>query len=113
ARVAFTGTYGMLRHGTWADVAVVDAEHLTRVPEHVSLATAAAMPVAYLTAYLALHQAGFSPGKIVLAPGRGDRWATRPTSWRGPWALRGSSRRRVARRRRRPLARPVCLTSWT
>jgi NADPH2:quinone reductase len=71
ARVAFTGPHGTLRDGTWADVSVVDAEHLTRVPDNVPLATAAAMPVAYLTAYLALQKAEFAPGKIVLAPGAG------------------------------------------
>jgi hypothetical protein len=69
ARVAFTGRYGMLRDGNWADAAVVDAAHLARVPDAVPLATAAAMPVAYLSAYLALQQAKFSPGKVVLALG--------------------------------------------
>jgi NADPH:quinone reductase-like Zn-dependent oxidoreductase len=70
-RVAFTGPYGTGRDGSWADAAVVDVTHLARVPDRISLATAAAMPVAYLTAYLALQQAGFSPGKVVLAPGAG------------------------------------------
>jgi NADPH:quinone reductase-like Zn-dependent oxidoreductase len=69
--VAFTGPYGMSRDGSWADAAVVDAGHLARVPEDVPLVTAAAMPVAYLTASLALEQAGFSAGKTVLAPGAG------------------------------------------
>jgi NADPH:quinone reductase-like Zn-dependent oxidoreductase len=71
ARVVFTGPYGMLRDGSWAEAVVVDVAHLARVPDGVPLATAAAMPVAYLTAYLALLQAGFSPGKSVLAPGAG------------------------------------------
>ena len=71
ARVVFTGPYGLLRDGSWAEAAVVDAAHLARVPDEVPLATAAAMPVAYLTAYLALQQARFAPGKSVLAPGAG------------------------------------------
>lgn len=71
ARVVFTGPYGLLRDGSWAEAAVVDAEHLARVPDEVPLATAGAMPVAYLTAYLALQQARFAPGKSVLAPGAG------------------------------------------
>ena len=71
ARIAFTGPYGMLRDGSWADVTIVDGAHLAGVPDEVPLATAAAMPVAYLTAYLALQQAGFEPGKIVLTPGAG------------------------------------------
>ena len=70
-RVAFTGPYGIVRDGCWAEAVVVDAGHLARVPDGVPLVTAAAMPVAYLTAYLALQQARFSPGKTVLAPGAG------------------------------------------
>jgi NADPH:quinone reductase len=70
-RVAFTGPYGIMRDGSWAEAAVVDAAHLARVPEDVPLPTAAVVPVAYLTAYLALQQARFLPGKTVLAPGAG------------------------------------------
>ncbi len=69
--VAFTGPYGMFRAGSWADGTVVDTAHLARVPEGVPLTTAAAMPVAYLTAYLTLRHAGFESGKSVLATGAG------------------------------------------
>jgi NADPH:quinone reductase len=69
--VAFTGPYGMFRAGSWAEGTVVDTAHLARVPEGVPLITASAMPVAYLTAYLALRHAGFEPGKSVLATGAG------------------------------------------
>jgi NADPH:quinone reductase len=69
--VAFTGPYGMFRAGSWAVGTVVDTVHLARAPKGVPLTTAAALPVAYLTAYLALGHAGFEPGKSVLAPGAG------------------------------------------
>jgi NADPH:quinone reductase len=61
----------MSRAGSWADGTLVDTVHLATVPEGIPLTTAAAMPVAYLTAYLALGHAGFEPGKSVLAPGAG------------------------------------------
>lgn len=70
-RVMFTGPYGLLRDGTWAEYVAVEAGHLARVPDGLRLTVAASLPVAYLTAYLALRQAGFTPGMSVLAPGIG------------------------------------------
>jgi NADPH:quinone reductase len=49
----------------------VRREHLLRVPDGIDPVSAAGLPVAYLTAYLALRKAGFAQGKSVLAPAIG------------------------------------------
>ena len=46
-------------------------EDLCPIPDYLDDATAGGIPVAYLTAQIALTQAGFEPGKIVLAPAIG------------------------------------------
>ena len=46
-------------------------EHLCPIPDKIDDATAGGIPVAYLTAQITLTQAGFEPGKIVLAPAIG------------------------------------------
>jgi NADPH:quinone reductase len=48
----------------------VKKEHLCLIPENIGDA-AAGLPVAYLTAFLALRAAGFQPGKTVLSPAIG------------------------------------------
>jgi NADPH:quinone reductase len=48
----------------------VKKEHLCLIPENIGEA-AAGLPVAYLTAVIALRAAGFQPGKTVLAPAIG------------------------------------------
>ena len=69
--VMFFGPYGVLRDGTYSEWATIHRDHLRRVPEGVDVVAAAGLPVAYLTAQLALEKAGFAPGKSVLAPGIG------------------------------------------
>lgn len=69
--VVFCGPYGVSRNGTYSEKIAVRREHLLRVPDGVNPASAAGLPVAYLTAYLALQKAGFSQGKSVLAPAIG------------------------------------------
>lgn len=69
--VMFFGPYGVLRDGTYSEWITVHRDHLRRVPEGMDLVSAAGLPVAYLTAQLALEKAGFAPGKSVLAPGIG------------------------------------------
>jgi NADPH2:quinone reductase len=49
----------------------VPKELLLRIPDTVDDIAAAGLPVAYLTAYLALMNAGFAAGKTVLAPAIG------------------------------------------
>jgi NADPH2:quinone reductase len=70
-RVMFTGSYGVLENGTYGEWIAVRGEDLCPIPDKIDDATAGGMPVAYLTAQIALTQAGFEPGKTVLAPAIG------------------------------------------
>lgn len=70
-RVMFMGPFGLFENGTFAEYVAVPKELLGRIPENVSDIEAAGIPVAYLTAYLALKNAGFAPGKVVFAPAIG------------------------------------------
>lgn len=63
--------YGFMRPGSWADYCVVEADHAWIIPASVSDGAAAQAAVAYPTAYRALMEAGFAPGKTVLATGIG------------------------------------------
>ena len=70
-RVMMTGTYGVTRDGTWQEYVATGAGEVVPVPDGLTDAEAAAVPVAYLTARIALKVGGFSPGQSVLAPGVG------------------------------------------
>src|SRR3989454_5620298 len=70
-RVMFCGSYGVSEDGTYAEWVAARAEDLCPVPEAVDDAAAGGLPVAYLTAQITLTQAGFAPGKTVLAPAAG------------------------------------------
>src|SRR3984957_15150410 len=71
SRVMFTGPYGVAETGAWQDWLLVRPEHLALVPEAIEDVLAASLPVAYLTAQIALTLDGFKPGMTVLAPGIG------------------------------------------
>jgi NADPH:quinone reductase len=71
ARVMFTGPYGVSEDGTYREWIAVREEDLCLIPDNIDDATAGGIPVAYLTAQIALTQAGFEPGKSVLAPAIG------------------------------------------
>jgi NADPH:quinone reductase len=71
SHVMFTGAYGVLEDGTYREWATVRKENLCPIPEGVDDVSAAGIPVAYLTAQMALTRAGFQPGKTVLAPAVG------------------------------------------
>jgi NADPH2:quinone reductase len=71
SRVMFTGPYGVGENGAWQEWLLVRPEHLALVPDTIDDVVAASLPVAYLTAQITLTQAGFAPGKTVLAPGIG------------------------------------------
>jgi NADPH:quinone reductase-like Zn-dependent oxidoreductase len=71
SRVMFTGPYGVGENGAWQEWLLVRPEHLALVPDAIDDVVAASLPVAYLTAQITLTQAGFAPGKTVLAPGIG------------------------------------------
>jgi NADPH:quinone reductase len=70
-RVLFFGPFGVFENGTYSQYVVVPKELLFRIPDNVDDVAAAGMPVAYLTAYIALMNAGFQAGKTVLAPAIG------------------------------------------
>src|SRR5258705_5873331 len=67
----FTGPYGVFEDGTYGEWIAVRGEDLCPIPDKIDDATAGSMPVAYLTAQITLTQAGFEPGKTVLAPAIG------------------------------------------
>jgi NADPH2:quinone reductase len=67
----FTGPYGIFGDGAYSEWIAVRKEHLCLIPESVNDVSAAGIPVAYLTAHMALTAAGFQPGKTVLAPAIG------------------------------------------
>ena len=71
SRVMFTGPYGVYEDGAYSEWLAVRKEHLCLIPEGVDDVSAAGIPVAYLTAQMALTLAGFQAGKTVLAPAIG------------------------------------------
>jgi NADPH2:quinone reductase len=71
SRVTFTGPFGVFENGSFSEWITVPKELLYRIPDNVEDTAAAGIPVAYLTAYLALMNAGFAAGKVVLAPAIG------------------------------------------
>src|ERR1700684_4131591 len=71
SRVMFWGTYGAFEDGTYCEWIAVRKEDLCLIPDNVDDARAAGIPVAYLTAQVALTLAGFRPGRTVLAPAIG------------------------------------------
>jgi NADPH2:quinone reductase len=67
----FTGPYGVFEDGADSEWLAVRKESLCRIPEGIDDVSAASIPVAYLTAHMALMRAGFQAGKMVLAPAIG------------------------------------------
>jgi len=71
SRVMFTGPYGVFEEGAYSEWLAVRKQSLCLIPEGVDDVSAAGIPVAYLTAQMALSLAGFQAGKTVLAPAIG------------------------------------------
>jgi NADPH:quinone reductase len=71
SRVMFFGPYGAFEDGTYREWVAVRKEDLCLIPDNVDDVSAAGIPVAYLTAQVALTRAGFRAGKTVLAPAIG------------------------------------------
>jgi NADPH2:quinone reductase len=71
SRVAFTGSYGVAENGSWEEYVTVRSDDLLPVPTGIDDVLAASLPVAYLTAQIALDDAGFAPGKTVFTPAIG------------------------------------------
>ncbi|MBD2018601.1 zinc-binding dehydrogenase [Leptolyngbya sp. FACHB-36] len=66
---AGTRVVGFVRAGGWAEVVAVPTNAIAALPDAVSFAQAATLPVAGLTAYHALKQGGLLLGKSVLITG--------------------------------------------
>ena len=71
SRVMFTGPYGVFEDGAYSEWLAVRKESLCLIPEGVDDVSAAGIPVAYLTAQMALTRAGFQADKTVLSPAIG------------------------------------------
>jgi NADPH2:quinone reductase len=72
ARVMLMGTFGFARDGTWQEYIAVSPEEATVTPGNLSDAEAAAAPIAYVAAQLALtHAVRLTPDMSVLIPGVG------------------------------------------
>jgi NADPH:quinone reductase len=69
--VFFAGPGGVTQDGTVAEMASVPSENLAPLPGEIPDEIAGGLAVAYLSAYLALRQAGFRIRQSVLAPGAG------------------------------------------
>jgi NADPH2:quinone reductase len=67
SRVMFFGAYGAFEDGTYSEWVAVRKEDLCLIPDNVDDVSAAGIPVAYLTAQVALTRAGFRAGKTVFA----------------------------------------------
>src|ERR1700677_3489235 len=70
-RVMFTGPYGVSEDGAYSEYLAVRKEHLCLIPASIDDLSAAGIPVAYLTAHMALTHSGFQAGKTVLSPAIG------------------------------------------
>jgi NADPH2:quinone reductase len=71
SRVMFFGAYGAFEDGTYSEWLSVWKKDLCLIPDNVDDVSAAGIPVAYLTAQVALTLAGFRAGKTVLSPAIG------------------------------------------
>jgi NADPH2:quinone reductase len=59
-----------MRFGAYAEEAVVDADHLAAMPDGMDFAAAAAFPIGYGTAHLALtHRTQLHPGEVLVVLG--------------------------------------------
>jgi NADPH2:quinone reductase len=67
----FTGPYGVSEDGTYSEWLAVRKQSICLIPDGIDDVNAAGIPVAYLTAQMALRLAGFRVGKTVLAPAIG------------------------------------------
>lgn len=68
-RVVFGGPFGVLEAGAYAEFVAVPKSMLYRLPDNIDLIEAAGLPVAYISAWIALEMAGFEPGQVVFSPG--------------------------------------------
>src|SRR6476660_3858821 len=67
----FAGAGGVTQDGTFAETTSVPSENLAVLPSEIPDDIAGGLPVAYLSAFMELSQAGFLEAQSVLAPGGG------------------------------------------
>lgn len=71
-RVMLVGTFGFARGGTWQELVTANAGEAVRTPSALDDVQAAAVPVAFLAAEMALRiGCGLQPGQTMLIPGVG------------------------------------------
>ncbi len=71
-RVMVVGTYGYARPGTWQEYVTAGPTEAIKVPDNLTDVEAAAVPVAYIGAQLALKRGvRLEPGMTILIPGVG------------------------------------------
>ena len=100
SRVMFFGAYGAFEDGTDSEWVAVRKEDLCLIPDSVDDVSAAGIPVAYLTAQVALTLAGFRAGETVLAPAIGGSIGNAATQLaRAPWAQNTPSQARPIMRK--------------
>jgi NADPH2:quinone reductase len=81
----FAGPGGVAQDGTFAEIASVPSGNLAPLPGGIPDEIAGGLPVAYLSAFLALRQAGFREGQSVSGPRRGrERRERHPEGGPGP-----------------------------
>lgn len=64
-----TRVFGFVHQGAWAEYVAVHAAHVAEIPPGVTIAQAAALPVAGVTAMLCLEKAGALIGRRILITG--------------------------------------------
>ena len=88
SRVMFFGSYGAFEDGTYSEWVAVRKEDLCLIPDNVNDVSAAGIPVAYLTAQVALTLAGFRAGKTVFAPAIGGSIGNAVTQLARAWGAK-------------------------
>jgi hypothetical protein len=102
----FAGPGGVAEDGTFAEMTSVPGGNLARLPGEIPDEIAGGLPVAYLSAFLALRQAGFARGNRFWRPAPAEASGMRPLRWperseHHSWCQRPEARRR------RPLPLPT------
>ena len=95
----FAGPGGVTQDGTFAAITSVPSGNLASLPGEIADEIAAGLPVAYLSAFLALRQAGSARGNPFSRPASAEASVMQPSRWpersRPPsWCPRLEARRR-------------------
>ncbi len=88
SRVMFFGPYGVVEDGTYCEWLAVRKQDLCLIPDNVDDVSAAGIPVAYLTAQVALTRAGLRAGKTVFAPAIGGSVGNAVTQLARAWGAK-------------------------